>query len=279
VLTVFVAYQVFTKLFQAPVSAVAPATDVTDTAAPTLPTVGPRDNYQMIVANRLFGDAGNVPTIVDEPPQPPVEKIESEFKAVLKLKGTSFTKIRPNALIERQGVGAKVYQTGDEVIEGQARLDEVHNRWVYLFNIKKKRREILRMDEDVEVALADQPDTPAASTQRNPSGGPILKKDEVAQELASMTENMAELISTTTPEAVSGPDGKVIGYTAKNLSEIPLAKKIGFKDGDVVKAINGLPVDSIESISNAIGQLENDTDFRITVMRGGKQQLLKFKLE
>lgn len=279
VLTVFVAYQVFTKLFQPPVSAVAPTTDATEAAVPTLPTVGPRDSYQIIVASSLFGDAGNVakPPVIQPGPDDGGQVEVTKLK--LKLKGTSFTKIRPNALIEREGVGAKVYEAGEEVIEGQARLDEVHNRWVYLFNTAENKREILRMDEDDKVASAETPKGPALTPPtKGPGGAASFKKDEIAQELMSATENLADLMTTTAPRPVE-ENGKVIGYTADNIGSLPLAQKMGFKDGDILSDINGMPIDSIESIQNAIAKYGEASDFRITIMRGGKKQLLKFKLE
>lgn len=284
VLTVFVAYQVFTKLFQAPPGLSAPSGNTVEEVTPTLPTVGPRDNYNAIVASRLFGPAGDVAKGPDTPvgPLPPGPIVETAF-ANLKLKGTSFTKVRPNALIEQQSLGTRVYQPGEEVIPGEARLEEVHNRWVYLFNIKKNQREVLRMDDELELDLAAIPEVPSAiapPSAPDPGRNNItLKRDELQQELQAMTENITDLVTTANPHPVMGPDGKPIGFTADNIGEIPLAKRLKFKDGDVVKEINGMPILSLENVTEAIEKFQGSNNFHVTVLRNGTPTLIRFKLE
>jgi general secretion pathway protein C len=282
VLTVFVAYQVFTKLFQPPVSAVGTNTNSVEAAAPTLPTVASRENYNVIVTSRLFGAAGETKKETGPETQGDEGKeVEPTVFTNLKLKGTSFTKVRPNALIEQAGGITKVYQPGEEIIPGQARLDEVHNRWVYLFNLQKKQREILKMHEDEQVmASSAAPEAPAAGKPEAPGRkGVTIKRDELETQLQDLTNNMADVVAKTNPHPVTGPDGKVQGFTADNLSGIPLAQKLGFKDGDIVKEINGLPIDSMDSVTDAISKFENANDFRVTVLRNGTPTLLRFKLE
>lgn len=281
VLTVFVAYQVFTKLFQAPVGAVAGPVAGVDAAPPELPSVGPLESYEIIVASRLFGEAGEQKT---EAP-PPVDTgaddelpEDTEFSN-LKLKGTSFTKIRPNALIEQTGLGADVYEPGQEVIPGQAKLLEVHNRWVILMNLAKNKREILRMDEE-DLQLASAPGPPRSSRPRDPGRNmATVRRDELEQELQAMTDNLPDLVNTLNPHPVLDSNGNTVGFTADNIDSVPLAKKLGFRNGDVVKEINGQPIDSLESITSVIEKYQNASDFHVTVLRNGTPTLLRFKLE
>lgn len=283
VLTVFLAYQVFTKLFQPPAGAVVAEAPGAEAALPTLPTVGPRTAYDVIVASRLFGEAGEK-RVEAAPPPPSQEDVASlpETSLNLKLKGTSFTTKRPNALIEQQGVGVDVYEPGDDIVEGQVQLAEVHNRWVVLMNASVNRREVLRMDEEVETTAPDPKPTlrgPAPGSGDAGRNTATIKRDELQQELEAVTENLAEIVNTVNPHPVQDANGNVVGFTADNLDQLPLAKRLGFRNGDVVKEINGQPIDSMESITSVIEKYQNASNFHVTVLRNGTPTLLRFKLE
>jgi type II secretory pathway component PulC len=62
----------------------------------------------------------------------------------------------------------------------------------------------------------------------------------------------------------------VLGMTAKNISQIPLAAQMGFQDNDIISSVNGIPVQSIEQIMLMAPQFNGVKDFDVNVIRNGQ---------
>lgn len=247
--------------------------------------VGPRDQYNVILENRLFGDAAAIQAAPEpQAPEPPKETT-AVTRRPLTLRGTSFADARPNAVIEYQGQ-SKVFRLDDEVIPGEVSLKEVHNRWVLLLDKKSNQTERLYMaNKDASSGMASGY-TPGSMAGGMPAAGRTqsanqvtLRRDEVATELEHMSANLAEIAGQVNPQPVTNDQGKVIGYTADGLHAVPLAQKIGLQDGDVVTQVNGRPIDSMERLTEIINQYQNADTFRITLLRDGKPKIITFKLE
>ncbi len=285
VLILVVAWMVVKRLMPEAPSVTSDTPAAAEQAAPELGGVKDRSEYQIIVANGLFGEAGR--TRATEPvEEPKVEEPKVTVQAPsfpMRLVGTSFATTHPNAIVEHQG-RTGVYKPGDEIIPNTIRLDEVHNRWVYLYNISKQQREILTMDAQAD---SDDPVQMASASPRlstnsrprpmRPNEVPV-SREEVEMELVSITNNLAEVHNTLNPRPYEDATGKVIGMTADNITSIPLAQKLGFQEGDVLTHINGMAIDSQEKITEALGRFQNANTFRVTVLRNGKPELLNLRL-
>lgn len=248
--------------------------------------VGPRDQYNVILENRLFGEAAAIQAAPEPSAPEPPKETTAVTRRPLTLRGTSFADARPNAVIEYQGQ-SKVFRLDDEVIPGEVALKEVHNRWVLLLDKKSNQTERLYMaSKDAPAGMASGYAPGSMGGGGSPLGGRpqaanqvTLRREEVATELEHMTANLAEIAGQVNPQPVTNDQGKVIGYTADALHTIPLAQKIGLQDGDVVTQVNGRPVDSMERLTEIINQYQNADTFRITLLRDGKPKIITFKLE
>ncbi|HOQ31880.1 MAG TPA: S1C family serine protease, partial [Candidatus Hydrogenedens sp.] len=76
-------------------------------------------------------------------------------------------------------------------------------------------------------------------------------------------------------------EGKVIGITAKNISEIPIAVKLGFKEGDVLTAVNDDVIDSDEKIVDLIKKYSDVTlpSVKVSILRNGNPMEIIYKIQ
>jgi general secretion pathway protein C len=65
-------------------------------------------------------------------------------------------------------------------------------------------------------------------------------------------------------------DGRLAGMRVSTGTDAALLGQLGFQQGDVVTAVNGTPVDSVERGQQIMSTLGSATSVRVTVLRAGK---------
>jgi len=253
---------------------------VADPGGPgALAAVKPRAEYERIVMSGLFGSAGKA---AQEKPAAAPPPVEEETKLRLKLCGTSATKPRDlfaSAIIlneEKNQTGT--FCVGQEVVD-KVTLEEVWQRKVILLNKAANRREVLRSEPDTKEGAGGGagPTTPQPKLTTGAGGNRVtLKKQELVQDLVT---NYADIVTQIKPELYHDAEGKVAGLTASNLESMPIAQKLGVKNGDVLQTVNNEVIDSEEKIMELVNKYRNSSTFRIGLLRDGKPLVVTYKLE
>ena len=259
-----------------------------DQESKPLPEVGDRAIYDGLTGGGLFGEAGRWdPGAAPETPAAPpvVDEEVTETTLNLRLVGTlalSPTNKFSSAFIENvdQRDGGRAYAVGRQVLENVT-LEEVYPREVIVLNKRTTpaKKERLRMDEDKDKAV------PASAAPAAPGGLEVndaaterisLSRDEIIQDI---TENYAELVTNVRPEMAKDENGNVIGVTAPNIGQLPLAQKLGVQDNDILQTVNNEQIDSEEKIMELVQKYQNASSFRIGIMRGGKPKVITYRLD
>jgi len=275
-------------------------------SAVPLPAVGGREAYDLLAKSAMFGDAGVWDPKATPPPPPqevkppePVVEVTEETSLGLKLLGTvALTPKSPfsSAFIQNTEKNDKgqTYFVGESVMDNVT-LAEIYPRQVKLLNkrVNPPRLETLSMEEPSVSLLADQsgkgsvvpgqqptgpvPSTPPATPVPEASAAEnrTVKRDELIADIAA---NYSELIKIQ-PEMAYDDQGNVIGVTAKNVGSLPLAKKLGFQENDVVQTINGERVDSQEKLMEIFERYQDATAFRIGILRNGATRVITYRVE
>ncbi len=282
VLLLVVAYLVFSTVLE-PVRAVEtpPPPEAVDDLR--LAVVGPPANYSVIKENGLFGPAAktSAPDAASAAAATAAPTV-TVTRLPLKLLGTAAT--APTDPLASAGIKntqtniEDTYYLGEPVLSDVV-LEEVHKREVVLFNKKENKREILSMDEK-ETVPAHLAAAPGASAAPQPAEGeepgPVSVKKQELMEIAS---DMGRLMTELKPQPYKDASGKMVGITSPDLGKVPLAKKVGLADNDVITAINGMSIDSVESIGKIAEKFKNLNVFHLKVLRNGQTVTRTIKLE
>jgi len=278
------------KLLELPAdaeSAAAHAAQFTPEMAKALQEVPERGAYDALVGSGLFGEAGRWDPGA-QPETPPLPPPEGEGESVedtelnLRLAGT--VALSPKdpfaaAFIENMDQRGSLlgYALGQEVVE-KVRLEEVYPREVILLNERHSpaKRQRLRMDDPEDANAQGGQPAPKPSTQVASSTDRVdLNREEFVQELYS---NYADLVTKVRPEMYKDANGKVVGVTAANISQVPLAGKLGLSDGDVLQSVNNESIDSEQKILEMVQKYRNSSSFRIGILRNGQPKVITYKL-
>ena len=260
--------------------------DLTESAGPReiqLATVGALSDYNTILESGLFGAAGKWDHKAPPPPPPPAPAALEDTTLNLKLTGTlaaadpryAFNTAFVSDLDKR--VLSKGFWIGEEVVD-RVQLIEVYPGEVVLLNKRldppKKERLRLRDGQESQLPgrrLAALSPVRSARTERIQ-----LNKQEIAKELYS---SFADISNTIKPVLFRDKAGKVLGVTASNISKVPLAKKLGLQDGDVLTSVNNEKIDSQEKILRLVQKYQYASTIRISLLRDGKTKVLMYNLK
>lgn len=74
-------------------------------------------------------------------------------------------------------------------------------------------------------------------------------------------------------------NGKAAGFKIRHLMDNNDFAKLGLKNNDIIKRVNGLEVNDLTDVLKAVYQLGNETDFTLEVERGDEIQDLNYRLD
>jgi len=181
------------------------------------------------------------------------------------------------AVISDAGNGERVFRVGQDVVPG-VRLASVHADHVVLS--RDGREETLRLPRDTRLAPADvvrptpatvrggqSPASPSAS--RKPLPTTVRAPADWRQTVDRLRQNPDELMRRVQVVPVLS-DGKLSGVRLSTGTDVALLEQIGLRQGDVVTAVNGVPVDSVERGRQIMDGLAASSAVRVTVLRNGK---------
>ncbi len=72
--------------------------------------------------------------------------------------------------------------------------------------------------------------------------------------------------------------GKLTGFLLSNVRRNSFIERMGGRNGDVVKSIDGKPIDSVQKAFSLYNTFRNKRDLNLTVLRGGRPHTISYKV-
>lgn len=247
--------------------------------APTVPEVIPDDttaagggaavNLQSLLAAQLFGAAPHPPgTDGMSLDAIPISGLNLVLSGVVAAGGASF------ALISVNGQPQEPFAIGQEVTAG-AELQAVYPDRVLL-----RRNGITEslMLEGVNNAAggvsssAASPETgqSASGIYQNGDNQYVVSRGLVNQELKKPQQLLSEALM------VPNPGG---GFLVRQIQPDSVYQKLGLQVGDVIRSVNGQPVNSLQDAMRAYQQASSMHDVRLEVVRNGRPEVLQYQVK
>lgn len=90
--------------------------------------------------------------------------------------------------------------------------------------------------------------------------------------------NLEMLASQVHASPHKGPDGQVDGYRLSAIRKGTLLEKLGIKNGDVIKGVNGTPLTSAEGAMSTFTSLSSQKSFTFDVTRRSQDTTLEYEI-
>ncbi len=196
---------------------------------------------------------------------------ETELK--LKLLGTVATQNASAyaAIEDMKTRKQKLYRVGDKVREA---------------TIKRIFREtvVLNMNGEDSVLKMERKDSPAAKPDvvtpfDKSNRKPVRQKRVLSRALIdNAMSNSAQLMSqfNLEPHEV---EGQVEGAVINRIKRNSIVMRMGLRNGDVISAVNGTPVDSIENTAEFMDSFMNDSTVSIDILRRGRPVSIEYTIK
>lgn len=220
-----------------------------------------------------FTSDGNSPGEVDAPP------VASTLPLTLDGTLVHADPMKSVATITvKSKTGANSYIVDSE-IDNMARVTKIERRKVIFRNLNNQRLEFIEIPREPGVSLVTTSGTPA------PGGGPVVAKGEfefsmTRAEVNKYTQNLGEVLQQArmVPNIVPGSGGKVDGFRFVAIQPGSIYEKLGFKPDDIIKGVNGEPVDSPTKAMELYNALKTESRVQLSVNRGGRDETFRYDI-
>ncbi|MFP3981179.1 MAG: type II secretion system protein GspC [Desulfobacterales bacterium] len=241
----------------------------------------PADNpesgdYDVIFEKDLFHTEQKADT--DQQIEPSeLDKME-ETELNLRLWGTiAGTNGKSYAVIEHKSKREQnLYQKGDKV--DQARIKMILRKKVVL-SVNGKD-EILELEEKVDqsgrVSDRSSSDDRDRDISSESGGGPI---DIDREEVSAAMQDVNKLMRQVRVRPYFDEDGSPAGIMLSGIRSNSIFEDMGLESGDIVKAINGRQIRSVEDAMQFYENLKNASEVELQIQRGDSQQTIQYRID
>jgi general secretion pathway protein C len=171
------------------------------------------------------------------------------------------------------------YKVGEE-IENMARITKIERKKVTFVNLNNRRNEYIEITEDAGLNFGMQ--TPA---QAAPSNELIEQRGRFdfaikRTDLDGLTQNLGSILQQARMEPVFSPDGiSVEGFKFASIQPGSPFEKMGFKVGDMIKSVNGEPVNSPTKAMEMYNLLKASSNVQLGVDRDGREEKFNYTIQ
>lgn len=174
--------------------------------------------------------------------------------------------------------GERAYRAGETLSQG-VKLARVYADHVVV--VRGGVEETIKLARDENLAPSDIVRAPpgasgAASRRANPGAAAALANAPAARASSSVRDTIEALrrnpedLARRVQIAPVFDGGKLSGVRVSSSTDAALIGQLGLRQGDLVTAVNGSPVDSLARGQQIIESLRTASSLRVTVLRNGK---------
>jgi general secretion pathway protein C len=173
-----------------------------------------------------------------------------------------------------------LYHVGDLIL-GEAKLIAVSRNKVYLE--RNGKQEVLEVYEGTEAKTSERARVQHPRRGSIPEGAGIKMlssgRYQVPQEdLKDAFENINQLL-TQVRIVPNFKDGEPDGFKLLSIKRGSLIHQVGLRDGDVVKRVNGIEIDSPEKAFEVYEQVRNEPLITVDIVRGGRGRTFSYEVK
>ena len=173
-----------------------------------------------------------------------------------------------------------LYRVGDMILGEAKVLQILEDRVVVLRDGKKEILELFAEEETEKkrptIRASSQPPRTVlgSGVRRIGSNRWSVSREAIESAKGNLSQLMTQV--RVTPNFT---EGKPDGFKLLSIKRGSIFDRLGLRNGDVVRGINDVPLDSPEKALEVYGQLESGQSVRVDVVRRGRQQTFTYELK
>jgi len=172
-----------------------------------------------------------------------------------------------------------LYHVGDFIL-GEAKLIAVSRNKVYLE--RDGKQEVLEVYEGPEVKKGETAEGKPPQRASVPTGAGIKRLSAnryriPPEDLGNAFENMNHLL-TQVRMVPNFEDGEPDGFKLLSVKDGSLVHRSGLRDGDIIKRVNGIEMDTPERAFEIYEQVKNEPVITVEIVRGGRQRTFTYEV-
>jgi len=235
-------------------------------------TVRPLEDYNIIFERNLFGGSKGEASAPQE--EVSLEGLPVALKVLgLKLVGTVVgdDEAVNLAIIDDQSTRKQdLYREGDQA--GQALVKKILRNKVVLNT--GSGDEVLTMEPEEKAGSSPVRQQPLTSLPTTPTESGKLAREEVEFELPEYTRLMKQVGVRPHVE-----EGKPAGFMVYNINPDSIYAKMGLENGDVIKSLNGQPIETTEQAVDFYNRLKEGGEITLEIKRDDSTLELRFEIQ
>ncbi|MBX7231040.1 MAG: PDZ domain-containing protein [Bdellovibrionales bacterium] len=242
-----------------------------------------RSSYTVVSDRNLFNADGVIPpTLASQQQENKVDESSAPVlsQLPLKLEGT-IVHLNPERSVATITIQAK-NETKSFIIEdevaGLARIVKIERQKVIFRNLNNNRLEYIEIPKEMTLSFG-------VKTEANPNEE-VVKSGEFdfsmrREDLNKYTANLSSILNQArmVPNIAPGSGGRIDGFRFISMQPNSIYEKLGFKPGDVIKSVNGEPVNSPAKAMEMYNALRSDARIQIGVERGGRDETFNYEVK
>lgn len=167
----------------------------------------------------------------------------------------------------------------DDEIRGMARVTSIERRRVVFRNLSNHRLEYIEIPKDSALTFGRKENAGPTKT------GDVQKTGEFdftmnRADLNKYISNLGAVLNQArmVPNIIPGTGGKVEGFRFVSIQPGSIYEKLGFKPMDVIKAVNGEPVNSPTKAMELYNALRSEDKISLVVGRDGRDENMTYTI-
>lgn len=243
-----------------------------------------RNDLESITVRNIFSDEGKIPpalTAKDQEGGGEGPAVPSQLP--LKLMGT-IVHINPEksvASIEISTANKNASFIVGDTIENLARITKIERRRATFQNLNNNRLEYIEIPEDAMISFGlknKEPQGGAGSeVQKRGENEFVVKRADLDRYTTDLSSILRQ--ARMVPNIVPGGGGTVEGFRFVSIEPGSIFEKLGFRPGDVIKSVNGEPVNSPTKAMEMYQTLRSENSLALGVERDGAGQDFRYQIE
>jgi general secretion pathway protein C len=240
----------------------------------------PLNDYGDILARNIFNSDGFIPEVLVAEGTPTLDmNTARESTLPLTLIGT-IVHANPGksvATIQVKGNAEKVlpYIPNDE-IEGMATLIKVERKKAFIRNLSVGTLEYIQIKDESTFAFSKKQVTQEGPISKEGNNTYAISRSDLETQMSNLPELLTQ--ARAVPNLVPGGNGKIDGFRILDVVDGSLYTKLGIKTGDVIKSVDGEPVDSPAKAMELYNNLRSKNQVNLTMERNGTPMNMTYNI-